>query len=92
MNNKLYVGNIPYSMTADELGKLFEPFGAIESAAVVSDRDSGRSRGFGFVEMATGEEAQGAIEKLNGTSIGGRNIVVNFARERPQGGGGPPRD
>ena len=93
MTNKLYVGNIPYTLTGEELGKLFEPYGAVESAVVINDRDTGRSRGFGFVEMTSEPEAQDAMEKFNGSSIGGRNVVVNFARERQRGGGGrPPGD
>lgn len=87
MTSKLYVGNIPYTMKAEELGRLFEPHGTVTSAVVISDRETGRSRGFGFVEMETMQAAQAAMQALNGASIGGRNVVVNLARDRPQGGG-----
>lgn len=88
---KLYVGNLPYSTTDDDLRQLFAEYGTIESASVISDRDTGRSKGFGFVELSTPEEAQAAIEALNGKDNGGRNLVVNEARpreERPRDGGG----
>lgn len=97
MTCKLYVGNIPYTMKAEELGRLFEPHGAVASSVVISDRETGRSRGFGFVEMESEQAAQAAMQALNGSSVGGRNVVVNLARERPQGGAGgghggrPPR-
>ncbi len=87
MTCKLYVGNIPYTMKAEELGRLFEPHGTVTSSVVISDRETGRSRGFGFVEMETQQAATAAMQALNGYSIGGRNVVVNLARERPQGGG-----
>lgn len=93
MTNKLYVGNIPYTLDGDELGKLFEEYGTVESAVVISDRQTGRSRGFGFVEMSSGEEAQTAMEGMNGASVGGRNVVVNEAHGRRQAGGRrPPRE
>ena len=92
MNQKIYVGNLPYSSTDQDLMDLFAQHGSVASANVVMDRYSGRSRGFGFVEMATAEDAQKAIEALNGTDFGGRNLVVNEARPkekgRPPGGRG----
>lgn len=87
MNRKLYVGNLPYAYTQDELREVFEPHGPVQSTTVVIDRKSGRSRGFGFVEYEAEGSAQTAIETLNGTSIGGRDIVVSEARERPQSTG-----
>jgi RNA recognition motif-containing protein len=80
VNKKLFVGGIPYSTTDDQLKELFAQIGTVVSASVVVDKFSGRSRGFGFVEMSTDEEAQKAIEKLNGTEVGGRKIVVSEAR------------
>lgn len=91
MENKLYVGNLSYSMTDDDLGEQFSQFGNVQSAKVMSDRDTGRSKGFGFVEMSSAAEAQAAIDALNGKSVGGRPLVVNVARpreERPRGAGG----
>lgn len=91
MNKKLYVGGLPYSITEDELRDLFTPYGAIESARIISDKFSGQSKGFGFVEMATEEDAQKAIEGVNGREVGGRTLVVNEARpeeKRSFGGGG----
>jgi RNA recognition motif-containing protein len=88
MNNKLYVGNISYQMDESGLEKEFAPFGAVKSVKIVIDRDSGRSKGFGFVEMETEEDAQKAIESLDGKEMDGRAIRVNIARERPAGGGG----
>jgi RNA recognition motif-containing protein len=88
---KLYVGNLPYTTTDDELRELFSPHGTVESTAVISDRESGRSKGFGFVELSSAEEAKAAIEALNGKDFGGRNLVVNEARpreDRPRDGGG----
>lgn len=84
---KLYVGNLPYSTTGEELQSAFGSFGEVVSANVVQDRDSGRSRGFGFVEMPNAEEANSAIEAMNGKDFNGRNLVVNEARPRPEGGG-----
>jgi len=86
MGSRLYVGGIPYSTTEEELRSAFQPAGAITSVTIITDRDSGQSRGFGFVEMATNEEAQAAIRLLNGTSLGGRTLTVNEAQEREQGG------
>ncbi|HVI69134.1 MAG TPA: RNA-binding protein [Magnetospirillaceae bacterium] len=81
---KLYVGNLPYTTTDDDLKELFAPYGNVVSATVITDRDSGRSKGFGFVEMETDEEAKAAIEALNGKDFGGRNLVVNEARPREE--------
>jgi len=92
MATKLYVGNLPFQTTSDDLKEHFAQAGNVESASVVEDRMTGRSRGFGFVEMATAEEAAAAIEQLNGKDFGGRNLTVNEARPRtdrgPGGGGG----
>ncbi len=88
MATKLYVGNLTYSVTDDDLATMFEPFGTVQSAQVIMDRDTGRSKGFGFVEMATGQEAQAAITALNGKEMGGRALTVNEARPRKEGGGG----
>ncbi len=82
MSQKIYVGNLPYSTTDQELQDLFAPHGSVQSANVVTDRYSGRSRGFGFVEMGSAEEAQQAIEALNGSDYQGRNLVVNEARPK----------
>jgi cold-inducible RNA-binding protein len=82
MSSKLYVGGLSYSTTGDELQSLFGEQGTVLSAVVVMDRDSGRSKGFGFVEMSTQEEATNAIGQLNGKNFGGRNIMVNEAKER----------
>jgi RNA recognition motif-containing protein len=86
---RLFVGNLAYSTTDDRLRQEFERFGNVTSVAVVIDRMSGRSRGFGFVEFSTSEEGQAAMNELNGSSLDGREIVVNEARERGAGGGGP---
>lgn len=83
---KLYVGNLPYSITGEELHGAFAAFGEVASANVVQDRDTGRSRGFGFVEMPNADEANAAIEAMNGKDYNGRNLVVNEARPRPEGG------
>ena len=88
MSKKLYVGNIPFSTTDDDLRQLFETHGTVVSARVITDRETGRSRGFGFVEMANSADAEGAIAALNGTSMDGRDLTVNEARERTGGGGG----
>ncbi|HET7640016.1 MAG TPA: RNA-binding protein [Ktedonobacteraceae bacterium] len=88
---RLYVGSLSYQTTEEELADLFGQVGQVVSATVITDRDSGRSKGFGFVEMSNDDEARKAIEQLNGTSLGGRQIVVNEARERRDsqfGGGG----
>lgn len=91
MSTKLYVGNLPFGITSDDLHEHFAQAGTVESAKVVEDRDTGRSRGFGFVEMASAEEAQSAIEQFNGQDFDGRNLVVNEARPREEGGGGGNR-
>lgn len=88
MGKKLYVGNLSFDTTSEDLEQLFSQHGSVASADVISDRDTGRSRGFGFVEMGTDEEAQAAIAALNDTEVGGRNIAVNEARPRQDSGGG----
>ncbi len=90
MGKKLYVGNLGYSVTSSDLEGLFSPFGSVRSAEVISDRDTGRSKGFGFVEMAADQEAQAAITGLNGKEHDGRGLTVNEAkpREERRGGGG----
>ncbi len=91
MGKKLYVGNLSYSTTSADLQKLFEPFGAVESANVIEDRDTGQSKGFGFVEMGSDAEAQAAIQGLDGKENGGRTLKVNEARPREDRGGGGGR-
>jgi len=88
MGKKLYVGNLGYGVTDSELSKMFEPHGTVESAQVIMDRDTGRSKGFGFVEMKTEQEAQAAIAALNGKDAGGRSLTVNEAKPRTEGGRG----
>lgn len=88
MATKLYVGNLSYQATDQELHDLFSEVGSVTSAQVVTDRYSGQSRGFGFVEMSSDDEAQKAIAAINGRSVGGRNLVVNESRPRESGGGG----
>lgn len=90
MVQKLYVGNLPYAFTQDDLIQLFAPFGAVKHAEVVLDRMTGRSRGFGFVEMETPEATQAAVQALNETEIGGRALTVNEARERAARGPAGP--
>ncbi len=85
MSSKIYVGNLPYSVTDSTLESNFAEFGAVSSAKVMMDRETGRSKGFGFVEMASAELAQAAIQGLNGMSVDGRSIVVNLARPREEG-------
>lgn len=82
MSIKIYVGNLPYSVTDSTLESNFSEFGTVSSAKVMMDRETGRSKGFGFVEIATAEMAQAAITALNGMSVDGRSIVVNLARPR----------
>jgi RNA recognition motif-containing protein len=92
MGNKLYVGNLAYSVRDEDLQQAFGQFGTVSSAKVMMDRDTGRSKGFGFVEMGSDAEAQSAIEGMNGQSLAGRAVVVNEARpreERPGGFRGP---
>jgi RNA recognition motif-containing protein len=84
---RLYVGGLPYQTTEQDLLDLFGQVGQVNSASVIIDRDSGRSKGFAFVEMSDEQEARAAIERLNGTSMGDRTITVNQARERPSTGG-----
>ena len=85
---KIYVGNFSFSMTESELRSLFEPYGSIESVTVATDRDTGRSRGFGFVSMSNDDEAEKAMAALNGKEAGGRALTVNEARpQAPRGGG-----
>jgi RNA recognition motif-containing protein len=93
MSTKLYVGNLAFQTTSQELQELFTQAGTVESASVVEDRDTGRSRGFAFVEMSTQEEATSAIEQFNGKEVGGRALKVNEAkpRENRSGGGGGGR-
>jgi RNA recognition motif-containing protein len=91
MGKKLYVGNLSYEVTDADLAAMFEAHGAVQSAQVIMDRDTGRSKGFGFVEMKSDEEAKAAIAALNGKEMGGRQLTVNEARpktEGPRGGGG----
>ena len=91
MGNKLYVGNLPYSVRDSDLEQVFAQFGTVASAKVMMERDTGRSKGFGFVQMGTDAEAQAAIEGMNGQPLGGRSLVVNEARPRearPAGGFG----
>lgn len=91
MGKNIYVGNLPYDTTGDDLVQLFQTYGTVTSGQVIIDKFSGRSRGFGFVEMANDDEAHAAIEALNGTPYGGRPLTVNEARpreERGAGGGG----
>lgn len=88
MNRKLYVGNLPYSASEDDLQGLFGEVGAVESVSVMRDRETGRARGFAFVEMATEADAQNAIEKLHERPFQGRNLTVNEARPQPSRGFG----
>jgi cold-inducible RNA-binding protein len=88
MGNKLYVGNLGYGLGDSDLEKLFTTYGSVRSAQVIKDRDTGRSKGFGFVEMGSDQEAQAAITALNGKEIEGRTLVVNEARPKEGGGGG----
>jgi RNA recognition motif-containing protein len=92
VGKKLYVGNLPYTVSDSDLQNLFSPHGTVQSAQVIMDRDTGRSKGFGFVEMNSDQEAQAAIAALNGQDFNGRSLTVNEARPRedrgPRGGGG----
>ncbi|HEX6623768.1 MAG TPA: RNA-binding protein [Pyrinomonadaceae bacterium] len=87
MSMKLYVGNLSFQTSSEDLQELFAKAGTVESATVVEDRETGRSRGFGFVEMATNEEGQAAIQQFNGKDFNGRNLTVNEARPREDRGG-----
>ncbi|MGI9258867.1 MAG: RNA recognition motif domain-containing protein [Gammaproteobacteria bacterium] len=80
MGKRLYVGNLPYSVSEQDLNEKFGAFGTVESASLITDRDTGRSKGFGFVEMSTDSEAQAAIEQINGTDYDGRPVTVNEAK------------
>ena len=88
MGKKLYVGNLTYEVTDSALEQMFAAHGTVQSAQVIMDRDTGRSKGFGFVEMGSDQEAQAAITALNGKEVEGRSLTVNEARPRPQGSGG----
>src|SRR3954469_2537951 len=91
MGSKLYVGNLSYNTTSSDLEQVFGQHGTVQSAEIISDRDTGRSKGFGFVQMGSDEEAQAVIAALNGQENDGRNLTVNEAKpreERPRGGGG----
>jgi len=90
MGKKLYVGNLGYGVTDNDLVKMFEAHGTVESAQIIMDRDTGRSKGFGFVEMKTDQEAQAAITALNGKDADGRALTVNEAKPRAEGGRGGP--
>lgn len=91
MENKLYVGNLPYAFSDSDMQRTFSEFGSVNSAKIITDRDSGQSKGFGFVEMATAAEAATAIDALHGQDLGGRDMVVNLAKpmepRRPRAGG-----
>jgi RNA recognition motif-containing protein len=88
MGKKLYVGNLPYTITDDALEQMFSAHGTVQSAQVIMDRDTGRSKGFGFVEMGTDAEAQAAISTMDQKEIDGRRLTVNEARPKTEGGGG----
>ncbi len=88
MGKKLYVGNLGYQVSDNDLVKMFEAHGTVESAQIIMDRDTGRSKGFGFVEMKTDQEAQAAIAALNGKDADGRALTVNEAKPRTEGGRG----
>ena len=88
MGKKLYVGNLAYGVSDSDLQQLFEPHGTVQSAQVIMDRDTGRSKGFGFVEMGSDQEAQAAITAMNGAEVEGRALTVNEARPKPEGGRG----
>jgi len=87
MAKKLYVGNLSYEVSDSDLSAMFASFGTVQSAQIIMDRDTGRSKGFGFVEMGSDQEAQAAIGALNGKEVGGRSLTVNEARPKAEGGG-----
>src|SRR5947209_1174003 len=91
MGRKLYVGNLTYGVTDSTLEQMFQPFGTVQSAQVIMDRDTGRSKGFGFVEMGSDQEAQAAIAALSGKEVDGRQLTVNEAKPREDRGGGGGR-
>jgi len=91
MGSKIYVGGLPYSTTEQQLSDLFAAHGAVASARIITDKFTGQSRGFGFVEMSSDSEAQAAINALNGTQFGGRTLTVNEARPQEPRSGGPGR-
>jgi cold-inducible RNA-binding protein len=91
METKLYVGNLPYSVSEENLREMFAKVGAVKSVSLITDRDTGRSKGFAFIEMENQEDAQKAISQFNGTNVEARNITVNFARPREEGGRGGDR-
>jgi RNA recognition motif-containing protein len=93
MSKRIYVGGLPFNTTEEEMKNLFATYGQVSSAKLITDRDSGQSRGFGFIEMPTDAEAMAAMEKLNGTDFGGRKLTINEARpmEPRSGGGGGDR-
>ena len=88
MGRKLYVGNLAYGVSSSDLQTMFEPYGTVQSAQVIMDRDTGRSKGFGFVEMGSDQEAQAAIAAMSGKEVDGRNLTVNEAKPREDRGGG----
>jgi cold-inducible RNA-binding protein len=89
MGKKIYVGNLPFTATNESLSEVFGQFGTVDSSKIITDRDTGRSKGFGFVEMSDSDAADSAIEKLNGSDLGGRSLTVNEARPmEPRTGGG----
>ena len=88
MGKKIYVGNLAYGVSSSDLEQMFEPYGTVQSAQVIMDRDTGRSKGFGFVEMGSDQEAQAAIAGLSGKEVDGRALTVNEARPREDRGGG----
>src|SRR5919199_1162643 len=91
MGKKLYVGNLAYGVSSGDLQQLFEPYGTVASAQVIADRDTGRSKGFGFVEMGSDQEARAAIAALSGKEVDGRQLTVNEAKPREDRGGGGGR-
>lgn len=92
MGNRIYVGNLPYSADNAQLSQLFSAYGEVVDARVITDRTTGQSKGFGFVELSTEEDARRAISELNGTMLGNRTLRLDEAGERPSGGGGGRRE
>ncbi|AHZ85951.1 RNA-binding protein [Bdellovibrio bacteriovorus] len=93
MGKKIYVGNLSYNVDQDQLGGLFADFGTVDSVNIITDRDTGRSKGFAFVEMSSDSEATAAIDKLNGMDLGGRAMNISEAKpQEPRSGGGPRRN